>query len=113
MRSAAPESIVSAFRRLERWLKDGGSAGAGEEPPQVTILARGGGSLEDLWSFNDERVVRAVVAHRLPVVSGVGHEGDVTLADGMIVHRKDAGRRVSIADAMRHGGVDRIAQDVE
>ena len=77
----APESIVAAFRRLERWLASTRGAGDVTDLPQLTILARGGGSLEDLWSFNDERVVRAVVAHVLPVVCGVGHEVDVTLAD--------------------------------
>jgi exodeoxyribonuclease VII large subunit len=47
----------------------------------VVIVGRGGGSLEDLWAFNDERVARAIVASRAPVVSAVGHEIDVTIAD--------------------------------
>jgi len=73
--SAAP-TIVAALRRIARWTDP--QTGRGVD---VVILARGGGSLEDLWPFNDEGVVRAVAAHPCPIVVGVGHETDVTLAE--------------------------------
>ena len=62
--------IVEAIRSLNRL---GGV--------DVMILARGGGSLEDLWAFNEERVARAIAASGVPVISAVGHEVDVTIAD--------------------------------
>jgi len=70
----APPGIVAALELLNRW-------SAEREPLDAIIVARGGGSLEELWAFNDERVARAIAASAVPVITGVGHETDFTIAD--------------------------------
>jgi exodeoxyribonuclease VII large subunit len=77
----AADTIVAALDRLRRHGEACRGAGRPEDAAAVVIVARGGGSLEDLWAFNEEAVVRAVVAHPVPVVAGIGHETDVTLVD--------------------------------
>lgn len=68
--AAAPESLIHALKLAER------HSGA-----DLILLGRGGGSAEDLWAFNDENLARAIYASRIPVVSAVGHEPDVTISD--------------------------------
>ena len=66
----APASLCGAFEYLNA-----------DKSCDVIIIGRGGGSIEDLWAFNDERVVRAIAASEIPVISAVGHETDFTLSD--------------------------------
>jgi len=104
--AAAAAQIVSMLQR---------AAASGRY--DVLVLARGGGSLEDLWSFNDERLARAIAASPVPVVSAVGHETDFSLSDFaadlraptpsvaaelLVPSRDDLARRVRALDARLH-----------
>ena len=68
--SEAVPGIIAALERVNRLAR-----------PDVILLARGGGSIEDLWAFNDEGVARAIAASPAPIVTGIGHETDFTIAD--------------------------------
>ncbi|WP_347613790.1 exodeoxyribonuclease VII large subunit, partial [Comamonas thiooxydans] len=84
----APQSLVQALSKLYRLAQAGNEASgdlrvdSARQPVIDTILlVRGGGSLEDLWAFNDEQLARTIVQSPVPLISGVGHETDFTIAD--------------------------------
>lgn len=109
----APGQIVQALLRVVQ-----------RGNPDVVIVARGGGSFEDLWAFNDERVVRAIAGLPVPVITGIGHETDITLADFAADARAptptaaaelatpDTGELVSYMAGMRKYLFDTVLQQV-
>lgn len=88
----APPQIVRAIERLNEHTQ-----------ADVILLCRGGGSIEDLWAFNDERVARAVADSRIPIVTGVGHETDFTIVDFVSDERAPT----------PSAGAERITPDIE
>ena len=101
----AAEEIAEALRRLNQW-------GEIDCIVDCIVVTRGGGSIEDLWAFNEEVLVRAVAASTIPVVSGVGHEIDITLCDFAADIRaatpSEAAERISQEDSQRYRELQQI-----
>ncbi len=99
----APLQIVAAIESLNEHTN-----------AEAIIVARGGGSLEDLWAFNDERVAQAIYSSRLPVISGVGHETDFTIADFVADVRAptpSAAAEIAVPDQGELGGTRHLRRN--
>jgi len=116
----APQAIADALAAFNE------VAEGDAQRPDLLIVGRGGGSTEDLWAFNEEEVARAIDASALPVVSAVGHESDVTIADLVaderaatpsmaaeivVPDRRDVAARIRDLHDRLHGRMERQIQD--
>lgn len=97
--SEAPPMIVQAIERLNRF-----------QAADVILVCRGGGSIEDLWAFNDEGVARAIANSAIPIVSGIGHETDFTIADFVADFRAPT---PSAAAEVATPNIDDLSYDLE
>lgn len=105
---AAPQALCAALQKMYR-LQDAASG-----PVDVILLVRGGGSMEDLWAFNDETLAHTIAQSPVPLVSGVGHETDFTIADFVADVRAPtptaAAEMAAQETALWRGAVDELAQ---